>query len=417
MPRTTVAATTLALLAIIATGCSGDPMPTPTPSASPTTSTAPQGPYGDGELRIGTLVPISGPDAALARAQVAGVELAVRDINEAGGVNGTPVTVYHRNAGDITTQEPEAAITQLINHSVDVIIGPPTIDHAHRLATLATDTGTLLITPAINDPAARALATSGLYASTLPSAIHDGAGIAAQLPPRARVAIIYFSDSTGRGIRDSLATALPAAGANLVATITLTPSMRNPDPITTTLTSTNADTVIYAGSTNRTDQNNTMLTALAATEHLHSLWLASSALTGHTLPAGQLEGTLTVTPGGTPDPHFDTRIRSADPRATSTRGAAEAYDAVILAALAATIADDDGGRAIANHLADTSAHGIPCHSYAHCLHVLNTSDAWNNDIDYQGRSGTLDLDSTHTAQPSHYTVNRLDKTNTPQPTP
>ncbi|MBK5239538.1 MAG: ABC transporter substrate-binding protein, partial [Actinomycetales bacterium] len=68
-------------------GCSGEAMPTSTPSA---TTVAPTG---DGVLRIGDMSPVSGPLAAFAKAQAAGVELAVREVNDAGGYNQVPVEV------------------------------------------------------------------------------------------------------------------------------------------------------------------------------------------------------------------------------------------------------------------------------------------------------------------------------------
>ena len=77
-----------------------------------------------------------------------------------------------------------------------------------------------------------------------------------------------------------------------------------------------------------------------------------------------------------------------DPGVRSLRFAAEAYDATILAALAATLAGDDGGASIDRMLPAASSGGIPCASYGECLDVLRTQD----DIDFRGVSGSLDLD-------------------------
>ena len=67
--------------ALLLTGCTFLPMPVPTPTPTPTAS-------GDGVLRIGDMTPLSGPLAGTAAAQAAGIELAVREINEQGGVLG-----------------------------------------------------------------------------------------------------------------------------------------------------------------------------------------------------------------------------------------------------------------------------------------------------------------------------------------
>ena len=71
---------------LLLAGCSA-PAPAPTPSAT----VAAPAPTGDGVLKIGTILPTSGTYAFIGAAQIAGVATAVKDINEAGGVNGVPV--------------------------------------------------------------------------------------------------------------------------------------------------------------------------------------------------------------------------------------------------------------------------------------------------------------------------------------
>ncbi|HRN29963.1 MAG TPA: hypothetical protein PK890_09730 [Terrimesophilobacter sp.] len=77
----------------------------------------------------------------------------------------------------------------------------------------------------------------------------------------------------------------------------------------------------------------------------------------------------------------------------------------------------DGGVAISRTIAGVSADGISCHSWAHCLHVLDTSDAWGNNINYEGQSGSIDFGSDLSAVPSHYGVFILDAKNSPKPAP
>src|SRR5690606_20407643 len=95
-----------AAFAMVLIGCTPQPMPTPTPT--PTQTVAPSG---DGVLRIGTLLPTTG-GALAGAAQLAGVHAAVREINAAGGVDGTPVELVSRDSGDESTQA-EAAVPAL----------------------------------------------------------------------------------------------------------------------------------------------------------------------------------------------------------------------------------------------------------------------------------------------------------------
>ncbi|GAB2814611.1 hypothetical protein GCM10027022_00750 [Alpinimonas psychrophila] len=128
-------------------GCSGEAMITPTPSATPVA------PSGDGVLRIGDMTPVSGPLAAFAKAQAAGVELAVNEVNAAGGYNKVPVEVLHRGAGDGDAAVTDASFADLLARGVDVIIAPASASVLAQLAPLAQAAGIALVAPASADNA------------------------------------------------------------------------------------------------------------------------------------------------------------------------------------------------------------------------------------------------------------------------
>jgi branched-chain amino acid transport system substrate-binding protein len=102
-------------LGLALTGCVAD-VPHPTMPAA-TRTEPPTLPSGDGVLRIGTLFPMTGDQAASGAAQVAGTELAARDIG-AGGVLGQPIELVHRNSAD----DAVVALADLISRGVDVVL-------------------------------------------------------------------------------------------------------------------------------------------------------------------------------------------------------------------------------------------------------------------------------------------------------
>ncbi len=136
--------------ALLLSGCSFLPMPVPTPTPTPTAS-------GDGVLRIGDMTPLGGPLAGTAAAQAAGIELAVREINEQGGVLGSPIEVWHRDAGDADPAKTEASFASLLEHNVDVVIAPASAGVMDVLLPLAKKAGVLVVAPA-NDTTAPATA-------------------------------------------------------------------------------------------------------------------------------------------------------------------------------------------------------------------------------------------------------------------
>src|SRR5690606_6610664 len=121
------------------------------------------------------------------------------------------------------------------------------------------------------------------------------------------------------------------------------------------------------------------------------LWLTSQNLADYSqaLPAGTLKDVNGILEGAQPDNAFIAKLKVEDPGLGSVRYAAEAYDATVIATLAAMLAGDDGGASIAWKLADATNDGIRCTSFGECADVLSTEP----DIAYEGVVGPLRLDA------------------------
>ncbi|TFD80933.1 ABC transporter substrate-binding protein [Cryobacterium fucosi] len=90
--------------------------------------------------------------------------------------------------------------------------------------------------------------------------------------------------------------------------------------------------------------------------------------------------------GGTPldaGDEFAARLRTMDPGMEGTAGGGEAYDGVILTALAAVESHDDGGRSIAPALVRVSSGPVACGSWGECAAAL----AGTQQIAYEGVTG------------------------------
>ena len=121
------------------------------------------------------------------------------------------------------------------------------------------------------------------------------------------------------------------------------------------------------------------------------LWDATSAVPAD-VSASVIAAGIALLPlndftnGGTPlaaDEAFAVRLRTSDPGLADTAGGGEAFDGVVLAALAAAEAGDDGGPSIAPAL-DRVSHGDSvCTSWATCRTALGEK----KQIAYQGVTG------------------------------
>lgn len=117
------------------TACTTEPpvnVPDPTPTITSTVV-----PTGDGVLRIGTLFPTTGDNAASGAAQVAGAELAARNVADEGGVPGRTIEMIHRNsAGDVA-----AAVADLVTRGVDVVLWDAATTPSDEVVASVTEAG------------------------------------------------------------------------------------------------------------------------------------------------------------------------------------------------------------------------------------------------------------------------------------
>jgi hypothetical protein len=173
MPRRLLITSGLLVAVIAMSGCSGTAAPLPTPTAVPT-------PIGDKTLNIVDLLETSGELAAFAPAQEAGTELAAREINDAGGVRGNAVMVWHRTdvlAATLTeaaaTVKADAAIVAANSADATSLLEPAT---KAKIALLAIGTEKNIATPTVtpypdaSSPAGSTATSSGKATSSPTSA-------------------------------------------------------------------------------------------------------------------------------------------------------------------------------------------------------------------------------------------------------
>lgn len=403
MPRTLVRAAvvpSIAVLVGVLAACSGaTPMPTPTPTPTPT-------PSGDGVLKIGTLFPTSGGVAFIGPAQTAGVNAAVREINAAGGVNGAPVEVINRNSGDATTETAEASFAELVENGADVVIGPSSSVLAQRLLEPAAEAGIPLISPAATYPRLSALDADDVFFRTIASYPHQGIVLPELLAAAEAesIVLVHRDDDLGTSLAAALEASLAPAveeGDVEFAAIEVA-SDSSAEAVAADVKELAPDAVVLATPDNG-DQTKALITQLSSAGFGGGkLWLTTQNLADYSqaLPGGLLNGVHGLLDGAEADSAFQAKIKQEDPGVADYRYAAEAYDATILAALAAILAGDDGGASIAWKLRDASVGGIKCTSFGECVDVLATQP----DIDYDGVSGSVNLDAAGDVERGVYQV-------------
>ena len=416
-------ATALAAVSLVLTACGDDATTTnaddgDTASASPTEDDTGGGaavPEGDGTLTVGSLLPSTGDLAFLGPPEFAGVDLAVEDINAAGGVLGQDVEEIDADSGDGTPDIAGAEVDKLLSDKADVIVGAAASGVSITVIDKITGAGVVHFSPAntaagFDDPETD---PNNLYFRTAPSDFLQGEILANLVLDDGfdNVAVMGRQDFYGEGLSERVAEVLEEKGATV------------------------SENVLYAADA----QNYTAEVAQVAASKPEALVLVSFDETAKIIPQliaknigpediqlyfvdGNLSNELYVDGGydltgvkgtaptsATPDKDFEARLKAAPAMKGDTLlYGPESYDAVIISALAAVAAGSDSGEAVGSEIVNVTRDGTECTTFEECAQLLEDGE----DIDYAGPSGPADMTDSGSLIAGTYGISEYGKGNT-----
>jgi neutral amino acid transport system substrate-binding protein len=360
---------------------------------------------GDGTLRVGLILDNAGQNRFLNAPQLAAVKLAVQEINAAGGHKGRPVELLPTDTG----QDAAAQAQALAAAKADVVIGPTDSSHAVSAVDVLSRSRIPLISPANTAAGLSSISSGGYYFRTAPADVAQGPVLVklAKDAGAASVAVLYQEGSYGKALSDAVAASAGQAGLEVLATAGFKPGEAGSAAEAAGKAAPGAVIVIAR------DGAQGALAELAGTGVDGKQLILSDgvfARYGSGLASGYLEGARAVVPGQLPGADFQARLLAVDAGLKDVSFAAEAYDAVTLAALAAARAQDDAGRSIAANLIAVSGGsaegpagegtGEGCPSYKDCLARLKAGP----EVNYDGESGQVAFDANGDITTATFTV-------------
>lgn len=207
MIRRSTAARGLAIAAVLSVGL----------AACSTTSGGGEGEGSSDPLKIGTLLPLTGNLAYLGPPEVAGVGLAVDDINAAGGVLGNDVEIAPADSGDgdnlaVSTN----SVTDLLAQDVSAIIGAASSTVTLNVVDSVTEAGVIQVSPA--NTSTTLSGYSPLFARTAPPDTVQGQALGSLMldDGHQKVAFLTMQDDYATGLRDNVQKAIEAGGGEVV---------------------------------------------------------------------------------------------------------------------------------------------------------------------------------------------------------
>lgn len=354
----------------------------------------------DAALSVGSLLPTTGNLAFLGAPEIAGVDLAVKEINEAGGIAGKCVSVSHKDSGDTTTDIATQSATALINEGVDVIVGAASSGVSLSVIDQITGAGVLQISPANTAPDLSTYADNGLYFRTAPSDVLQGRVLGNLIvgDGATKVAFLTLQDPYGTGLYENAKIAVEAAGAKVVANEEFAPATKNFSSQIDKVLAAKPDAIAVISF----DEVKAILPELVKVKGWDpkKLYLVdgNTANFDEDFTDFNIAGTQGTIPGVIATDDFKARLAAVNADLDVFAYAAESYDAVMLTALAAATAAKAGeevtGANIAKYMAQVSSGGTKVDfteagAFKKAIDLINAG----TDIDFEGVSGPISFDA------------------------
>lgn len=344
-------------------------------------------------LRIGALLPKTGNLAYLGPATVAGVRLAVRDINAAGGVFGRPVRMEVADSGDARSLTAQRSVDRLLRNGADAIVGPVSSAVALTVIDRITRANKLMVSPGNTSTKLSHYPDRGLYFRTVPSDSFQGTvlGDLAAGDGAETMAILALQDSYGTLLAAAAGRSFTAAGGKVVLRRIYDPAAPSYAADVKAVKASTAQAVVVIGFEETTKilpelRRQGLLPQSGAAK---KVYLVDGNLSNaYDLPAGTLTGVQGTLAGARPTAAFVKRLKTVNPDLKAFALAAEAYDATVLTALSAVAAGSDRGPALAAKMVGLSKSGTACRTFPACVSLLRKGVG----VDYNGRSGPIQFD-------------------------
>jgi ABC-type branched-subunit amino acid transport system substrate-binding protein len=397
MARSTILWRSLAIggsLALVLSACgSDDDETTDAPEATEAaTDDAGGTATGDGTLTVGTLLPETGSLAFLGPPEFAGVQLAVADINEAGGVLGNDVVQIDSDSGDTSSNIAQQSVDTLLSQDVDAVIGAASSSVSLSVIDKIVGAGVVQVSPANTSTTFTTYDDKGLYFRTAPSDVLQGRvlGDAVLADGYQNVAILALQDAYGETLAEQATKAIEDGGGTIVFQEFYDPKATDFSAVIDEASSTSPDAVILIAF----DETKTIIPQAASRNFGPQdvpYFLVDGNLANYSedFDPGTMAGAKGTLPGAETGDDFKQRLQDEYGELTEFAYAGESYDATILVALAAVAAGDDSGESIGSQMEAVSGGGTECTSFAECVELLDAGE----DIDYNGVSGKIEFDS------------------------
>lgn len=367
----------------------------------------------NGGFVLGALFPQTGSLAYMSPQEEGAVKLALKDINDAGGVLGKKATSVSADTSDADHADQNTSGTQsVLSKKPSAIIGPASSSVVKNVYKEISAAKVPLISMGATSASLsgvdpyffRTVAPDSVQGAVLGSVIaQDGVQ---------KLAIASFNDDYGTGLRDTIAKTAEAAGVDVVygKDQAFDPTETNFSSLVSTIKASNPDAIAIIAF----DQTKPLIKEMIAQGvDTTKLYLVDGNTSDYsdTFDKGTLKGVTGTIPGAHASADFQKKVKSMESSVKDYTYAAETYDGVILFALAAQKGGKTDGETIQKNLLAVSGAngGTKCKSYKECVALLKDG----KDIEYVGQTGIGPFNKNHDPSSANIGVYKFGEDNKP----
>jgi ABC-type branched-subunit amino acid transport system substrate-binding protein len=349
-------------------------------------------------IKLGAILSTSGDHGQVGQAQLLSMQLAVDEINAAGGVNGRTLLIVSRDDQNNPDRASEAARDLMENVHVAAILGTTNSAMTLPVLALTVPANILVMTDVDCGPAFATADTNDTVFCTAEPLTRDGQVLADRAIAKhfTKAAIIAAPDPYGREIATGFAGTFTQGGGTITASVSYVEASPEYAPLLREVFAAGRpDTIVLAGYAQ--DSAEIIEDYLETYTSMGVFWFFGPA-------QGNPDFATAVGPDHFTFPHegvdtnagpgsdaFTAAFQKAFPTTTSEPepGAYDGVYAIALAMTAAGSTDSDAMKPSLRAINDPSGVKVGPGEYRHAIDLLRTGSK----INYEGASGSVDFDA------------------------
>ena len=343
----------------------------------------------NGVLRIATVLPETGDLAFLGPPEFAGAQLAINDINAAGGVLGADVELDNGDSGDTSTDIANQTVDRQLAAGADVFVGAASSGVSFTFIDKLVENCKVHFSPANTSPDFTTYAEDGLYFRTAPSDVLQGRILGELIVEDGYASAVFMArqDPYGEGLLQYSTESFADSGGEIIDQFLYDPAAPTFESEVERIVSAAPEALVIIGF-EETAQIMTSLFEAGITADTTAIYLVDGNVgnaLGEQLPAGSLVGVKGTLPQAELTEDFRARMLEVDPELIDFSYGPTTYDAVVISTLAAAVAGTDDPAQIAAHINGVTRDGEVCTTFADCIALVEAG----TDIDYDGPAGPM----------------------------